>query len=101
MGLRNHAKETFGIGLWELQVLSVMFWGTGEREKALNILKTAEAIASQEKQVHEESSFYSFWQGTSVSYDQFVEDCEEQQLMIRMGSSPPIRPPFLEDTFVI
>ncbi len=43
----------------------------------------------------------SFWRGMLVSSEQFTEDCEELRSMIKMGSSPTIRPPFLDDTFVI
>jgi len=100
---REQQEESELSDLWRLQVLAVMYWGAGDGVKALEVLEAAESRAEVQRTGGKDRwfEFPTFWRGTLVSFDQFMEDCQELRSMFRMGSSPFIRPPYLDDTFEI
>jgi len=93
----DQETKTGAMTLGDLQLLSLIFWGVGDSKGALKVLEMAEHKACRAGSGTEDGLSYvfpSFWRNARVTYDQFLEDCQDQREMIK--GKLDVQPPFFE-----
>jgi len=77
----------------DYQIMSLVFWKTGDRDKAEELLEKVLNLDTEEDEKRRTGKpFLSYWWYDWVSWKKFKEDCLDQRQMMRGGT---FSPPFL------
>lgn len=82
----QHTRGRPGLGVSEGQMMSLVYWKTGERVIAEKILSEIEA-----GNLRQGKRIFSYWRYKDIPWDEFLDDCYLQSLMFKGANLlPPI-----------